>query len=287
VQESTQTTSHHSDEHESSHTTRGVSHLLGVAGVDINERSVAVRWAQWLEWPILLVALWIPVQWYLEETGTVELVTARWFDWVIWLIFLFETTLLTSLVRNKKHYLVKNWMNLIIILAGVPFEWAYTPLIGALRNLRLVLMIFILFRMSHRIRNYLSRGHLGIMMLITGIVVVLAGIIMSRLDPSIGSIWDGMWYSWVTISHTGYGDIVPKTAAARFFGSIIIFLGIVLVTVFTASLSAFLIGDNKGKGQRGIRKEDRAIESHFQEVSERLDRIEKLLEKQNKEQSKI
>lgn len=271
---------------EKTNTARGVSHLLGIAGVDAGERGVAITWAQRLEWPILLVALWIPVQWYLEETGTVRLETARWFDWGIWLVFLFETILLTSLVRDKKRYLLANWMNLVIILAGIPVEWTYTPLIGVLRNLRLLLMMFLLLRLSHRIRNYLSRGHLGVMLMITGIVIVLAGMIVTRLDPSIGSIWDGMWYSWVTISHTGYGDIVPKTTAARFFGGILILLGIVLVTVFTASLSALLIGGERSQTGRGVRKEDRAMESNLHEVMERLDRIEKLLDKQNNKETK-
>lgn len=259
-----------------------VTRLLGIAGVDASENDAAITWAQRLEWPVLLVALWIPVQWYLEETGTVALATARWFDWAIWLVFIFETVLLTSLVHDKKRYLLNNWMNLVIILAGIPIEWTYTPLIGVLRNLRLLLMMFLLLRLSNRIRNYLARGHLGIMMLITGIVVVLAGIIVSRLDPSIGSIWDGMWYSWVTISHTGYGDIVPKTAAARFFGGILIFLGIVLVTVFTANLSAFLIGGDRNRVKRGSRKEDRELESNLQEIMLRLDRIENLLGEKSK-----
>ncbi len=257
---------------------RKVTHLLGIAGVESSERAYAVAWAERLEWPVLLVALWIPVQWYLEETGTVGLGAARWFDWAIWMVFFFETVLLTSLVRDKKRYLMRNWMNLVIILAGMPMEWTYTPLIGALRNLRLLLMMFLLMRLSHRIRTYLTHGHLGVMLLVTGIVVVLAGIIISRLDPSIGSIWDGMWYSWVTISHTGYGDIVPKTAAARFFGGILILLGVVLVTVFTANLSALLIGGDVQKVEREVEKEELSAESNLQEIMTRLDRIERMLE---------
>lgn len=135
-----------------------VSHLLGVTGVDTRERTAAVRWGRHLEWPVLLLALWIPVQWYLEETGTVTLATARYFDWVIWLVFLFETTLLTFLVHDKRRYLTNNWMNLVIIVAGIPAEWAYTPLVGALRNLRLLLMIFLLVRVSRRLREYLAGG---------------------------------------------------------------------------------------------------------------------------------
>jgi voltage-gated potassium channel len=121
------------------------------------------------------------------------------------------------------------------------------------------------------------------MLLITGIVVVLAGIIITRLDPTIGSIWDGMWYSWVTISHTGYGDIVPKTAAARFFGGILILLGIVLVTVFTANLSALLIGGNVDKVEQEVEKDERESETSMQEIMARLDRIERLLEEQKKQ----
>ena len=173
-------------------------------------------------------------------------------------------------------------MNLVIIFGGVPMEWTYTPLIGILRNLRLLLMLFLLMRLSHRIRDYLVRGHLGVMMVITGIVIVLAGIIITRLDPSIGSIWDGMWYSWVTISHTGYGDIVPKTGAARFFGGILILLGVVLVTVFTANLSALLIGGDVRKVEREVEKEEQLSEANLNEVMARLDRIERLLEEQQK-----
>ncbi len=254
-----------------------VKHLLGIASVNPKERPNAIIWAQRLEWPVLILALWIPIQWYLEETGAVSLANAKWFDWLIWLVFLFETCLLTLLVRDKKHYLLTNWMNLVIIFTGIPFEWTYTPLIGVLRNLRLLMMLFLLLRLSNRIRNYLTRGHLGIMMIITGIVITLAGIIISQLDPAIGSIWDGMWYAWVTISHTGYGDIVPQTSSGRFFGGILILLGVVLTTVFTANLSAFLIDSRAEDTTRNAKKAGNQNDACMQEMMARLDRIERLL----------
>src|SRR3989338_8517412 len=81
------------------------TNLLGITGVHPGERARALLWAQRLEWPILVVALWIPIQWYLEENGAVNLSISRYFDWGIWATFLFETVLLTSLVGNKKRYL--------------------------------------------------------------------------------------------------------------------------------------------------------------------------------------
>ena len=255
-----------------------VTHLLGFTGVDPRERVAAVKWGERLEWPVLLVALWIPVQWYLEETGAVTLATARYFDWVIWLVFVFETSLLTILVRDKRRYLTSNWMNLVIILAGVPAEWVYTPLVGALRNLRLLLMLFLLVRLSRRLRQYLVRGRVGVILAIIGIVVVLSGIIVSRLDPSVGSVWDGMWWAWVTLSHTGYGDVVPHNGAGRFFGAIIILLGVVLISLFTANLSAYLIGSEVEK----VEKEEKEADALLRDVSTRLERIERMLEEQQR-----
>jgi voltage-gated potassium channel len=250
--------------------------LLGISGVALHERPKALFWAHRLEWPILILALWVPFQWYLEEAHIIRHDSVRVFDWLIWLVFLFETTLLTTLVRDKWRYLLTNWMNLVIIVAGIPLEWVNSPVVGALRNLRLVLMLYLLAKLSRRLRQFLAKGRVGTILFISVIVVMLAGIIVTRLDPSMGSIWDGMWWAWVTLTHTGYGDIVPVTASGRVFAAFLIFLGVVLISLMTANLSAFLIGSEVEK----VEKEEKVEESMLRDLSARLDRIEKLLEQQ-------
>jgi voltage-gated potassium channel len=148
--------------------------------------------------------------------------------------------------------------------------------VGALRNLRLVLMLYLLAKLSRRLRQFLAKGRVGTILFISVIVVMLAGIIVTRLDPSMGSIWDGMWWAWVTLTHTGYGDIVPVTASGRVFAAFLIFLGVVLISLMTANLSAFLIGSEVEK----VEKEEKVEESMLRDLSARLDRIEKLLEQQ-------
>lgn len=252
-----------------------ITKLLGVSGVRPDERVKARRWAQRLEWPLLLVALWIPVQWYLEETGAISPRWSELFNWAIWAVFLSETVLLVCLVRNKKRYLAQNWMNLVIIIGGLPIEWQFTPLIGALRNLRLLLMMFILMRVSRRLREFLVAGRIGTTLAIAAVVVAISGIIVTRLDPSMGSVWDGMWYAWVTISHTGYGDIVPKTGVARLFGGVLILLGVVLVTILTASLSVFLIGTEV---EEKLEKEEMEADVLLKDILARLESIEQKLD---------
>ena len=148
-------------------------------------------------------------------------------------------------------------MNLVTIFTGVLMEWTYSPLVGVLRNLRLVIMLFLLMRLSNRIRS-----HLGIMTLITTIIVVLAGIIISQANSTLRLVPSGM----VCGIHGSPSHIpVTETSSRRplldVWGGILIFLGVVLATVFTASLSAFLIGAMCGEScvmsKRPIKNQNR------------------------------
>lgn len=254
-----------------------IVHLLGIAGVESHEQPDARLWAKRLEWPMLLVALWIPVQWYLEETQAIGPMLARVADWLIWLAFLGETSLLSALVRNRREYLLRNWMNLAIIIGGLPIVWQYTPLIGLLRSLRLVLVVVMLARLSRTIRKLLSRHQLGTTLAVAFVTMVLSGVIVSRIDPSIGTVWDGMWWAWVTMATVGYGDVVPHSAAGRLFGSLLILFGVVLLSLLTANLAAFFIGSDVEK----VEREEKEADRHLREISARLDRIERLLEQRN------
>ena len=251
-----------------------VVQLLGIAGVAEHETAAARHWARRLEWPLVGVALWIVVQWYLEETGGISHDVARIGDWLVWLAFLLETVILTSQVRDKRQYLFGNWLNILIITAGFPSFWQHAPLIGLLRSVRLVLVVALLLRMSRSARKLLSQHKLGTTLIVAFVAMVLSGIIMSRVDPSIGDAWDGMWWAWVTMATVGYGDVVPHTGAGRLFASLVVLFGGVLISLLTANLAAFFIGSDVEK----IEEEERASDRQLADIAARLERIEKLLE---------
>lgn len=256
-----------------------IVHLFGIAGVGSHERPAALQWARRLEWPMLLVALWILLQWYLEETQAIPNELARLADWLVWLAFLFETALLGSLVRDKRAYLTGNWMNLVIVVGGFPFFWQFAPLVGLLRSFRLMLVVMLLARMSRTARTLLARHNLGSTLIVAFVTMVLSGIMISRIDPSIGTVWDGMWWAWVTMATVGYGDVVPHSGAGRLFGALLILFGVVLLSLLTANLAAFFIGSEVEKVEQEEKEADRLLK----DISVRLDRIERLLEEQREE----
>ena len=53
-----------------------------------------------------------------------------------------------------------------------------------------------------------------------------------------GSIPQSMWWSIVTLTTVGYGDVYPLTSMGKFFGSIIIILGIGTVALPSGILAS-------------------------------------------------
>ncbi len=250
-----------------------IRHWLGIAGVDAHESVLARKWAAKLEWPMMAVAFWIPCQWYLEETHSIPLLLGRIADWLVWLIFLTETVLLTHFVRHKRQYLTHNWMNVLIVVGSIPLIWHYTPLAGLLRSLRLLLVVVLLTRLSKTIRAVLANHQLGSTLAVAFFTMAFSGIIITQLDPSVGDVWDGMWWAWVTMSTVGYGDIAPQNGAGRLFGALLILFGVVLVSLLTANISAYLIGGEVKK----VEEEEKDAEKMLRDIVLRLERIERYM----------
>ena len=61
-----------------------------------------------------------------------------------------------------------------------------------------------------------------------------------------GSIPQSMWWSIVTLTTVGYGDVYPLTSMGKFFGSIIIILGIGTVALPSGILASAFTGESKG-----------------------------------------
>ncbi len=90
-------------------------------------------------------------------------------------------------------------------------------------------------------------------------LIVLAGAIavlaVEYNDPNsvIKDFFDAIWWSLVTITTVGYGDLVPITFWGRIIGIIFIFLGFTIFSIFTAFIASSFI-DKKIKERKGLNK---------------------------------
>lgn len=61
-----------------------------------------------------------------------------------------------------------------------------------------------------------------------------------QFRPSYRGIWDGMWWSAVTLTTVGYGDKAPKTRMGKIAALILMFGGLLFISGLTASIASSL-----------------------------------------------
>jgi voltage-gated potassium channel len=95
--------------------------------------------------------------------------------------------------------------------------------------------------------------------LITVLVIVVGGAAESFVDAEdFPTIWDGIWWSVVTVTTVGYGDVYPRTVDGRIIAMIVMFVGIGFLSVLTATIASSFI----------------QTDTHREEMKESLARIE-------------
>lgn len=126
-------------------------------------------------------------------------------------------------------------------------------------------------------------------------VSIASGLGLYLIDPNVHSLFDGIWSAWVTMTHVGFGDVVPTSFFGRLLSAAVILFGLALFSLFTATLSVNLIGknlDSWGQNVRQIEQDTTAIESEesqilaeLKKLNRRIDELEKLLSTQTNKNS--
>jgi len=103
---------------------------------------------------------------------------------------------------------------------------------------------------------------------------LVLGIAVVPFEAEVGNIrtlWDGLWWSTTTVTGVGYGDLFPVTSSGRMVGIILEITG-VLSFGLVVGLIANALHRREDDVHHGRESE------RFNDLSHRLDRIEKKIE---------
>jgi len=211
---------------------------------------------------ILLLSIYVVGELYVSsifhfsQTTTILL---EKIDFGICIIFLSDFFYFLFKSNNKLKYFRSHWVDFI---SSIPF-------VGILRVGRFVriVRIFRLVRSGKMFYEFINKNKslstFQTVLFITGLLIILSSvsvyIIESPVNSDYETLMDSFWWSIITLTTVGYGDIVPISPEGRVFSVLLIGMGIVLIGTITGFLTDYFVGD--------------------EELKEQLDRIEGKLDK--------
>ncbi|GAQ17982.1 ion transporter [Oceanobacillus picturae] len=190
-------------------------------------------------------------------------------DKVIWLIF-FLDVVIRFIVNKHKWRFVKN--NPFDIIAAIPLDAIFHT--ARIARLFKVFRLFAITK-SHAnpIFSIVKTNGLDRVLSAAGIMIFLSSILITWLEPNIHNFSDGVWWSIVTTTTVGYGDISPNTAIGRIIAIFLMVIGVGLIGMITGSITTFFI---KGNNQKNPQLEFiKGRLDHFEELND--DEINELI----------
>ncbi|MDX1795108.1 MAG: potassium channel family protein [Hydrogenovibrio sp.] len=238
--------------------------VLGIEGVHNQENERARRVGHYLSYAVVVALLVVVVQILLDFSNE------PWKDFYIslgvWLVFISEFTVNLVLVDKKWRYVRNNWLNVFIIVVAFPWGGYNSDWAAIFRMLRLVLFLRVIMEVFWDVVSVLRRNSFGMVLIGALFMIAVSGAIFAALEDT--DFTTGLWYALVTITTVGYGDVVPYTEHGRLFGAVLIIFGVVLFSLVTANISAFLIGSEQRKTEKEILESVQHVKFHLEEQAE-------------------
>jgi voltage-gated potassium channel len=247
---------------------------------DTQATARAERAARRLQTPLIVAALLAIPTIVVQESdlGRGWETLASVLDWSIWAVFAANLVIMLVLVPDRKSWLIRNPMDVLIVVLTPPFLPATFKLARLLPIVRLLWLMVV----ANRLRNVFSLQGLRYAALIVFTIVVGGGAVFVAVERSQNlSIWDGLWWAAETVTTVAYGDIYPTTALGRIVATVVMTAGIGFVALLTGALAQrFLYGAGEGATPQPSTN-DADIARKLEDLSRQISRLQKSLEERD------
>ncbi len=200
--------------------------------------------------------------------------------------------------ENFQDFIRENW---IYVMGSIPlffigfnilhlFEFKF--IIVILGIIRIYALLKVLKITTLNVRRYPQKTKLDYATVLLLLVLIIGSLLFFLVErgvnPEVTSYESAIWYSLVSMTTTGYGDIVPITLPGQIIGVIIILTGMGYVSLVTATLAFSFIelfrkasrkaSDKLEKSVKGLENTMDRHDEKIDKVLKRMDEIEKKLD---------
>ena len=209
-------------------------------------------------------------------------------DTLICVIFVIDFVINLIRSSNWRDYFFRQW-GWLDLLGSVPI--AFGPLwIAVLRLARLPRLVSVTRDLrkkdSKQIRRELRgdpKTALLFTILLSVVMITVAGVVVLQIEghapqANIRTGADAFWWTFVTITTVGYGDLYPTSGPGRLMAMILMTIGVVIFAVLTSYLASLLFGENNFRSEvPSLQDEMKALRQENAAMRDQLDVVIKTL----------
>lgn len=191
-------------------------------------------WKKWTDWPLMVLSVVFLVVYSWEILSRTHIALCETVINVIWVVFVVDYVVSLWLADDRWRWFKHNLFTLLTIAL---------PMLRPLRLLRLLTVLHVLNRTSGmavrgRITVY-AVGAVGMLMYVGALAVY--SVERGASGSTITDFGTALWRAFVTVTTVGYGDFSPVTFQGKIIAVVLMFTGIALIGIVTATLASWIV----------------------------------------------
>lgn len=240
---------------------------------------------------IVLLALLSILLVILDLCGKISLASGAlfWADTVILIIFAIDYIVRFILAKDKWQFFKRNIFDLLAI---IPFNSIFSffrfsrvfraaklaKLAKLSKFTKLARLTAAFGRFGVRAQKFLHTNGFIYVLYASGVLVLVSSFIMMYTEGK--SFFDALWWSIVTVTTVGYGDISPETGIGRVMAVVLMVFGIGFISMLTGTITTYFTNRaNENKSSLKDQKLEELIYEMDNEEREMLFKIANILKK--------
>lgn len=194
------------------------------------------------------------------------------FDLIVCIILWAEFIYSYLHADDKKRYLRENAFS---ILGMLPIDFVFLRALRLIKLFQFIKLYVLARETTGNISRFLKHTYLDKIGSIAIIFIFIVTILIFLFDSDIKDIFTAFWYIIVSMTSTGYGDVVPVSPSGKILGIVAMIGGILIFATITAVISSLYVSKISRVQHNDLESKIDDLTAEVEKLNRKIDEMEK------------